>query len=227
MIGQRGDLAWLEVLFEQASAGEQAVVGVITGPSGIGKTSLVKAFGRRLQSRGGTVVYARCDEVLGAGGSLIEAFGWRSKAASQSSTELNSASELENALAAVGNVPLLVVLDDLDAVDDAWSVIKQLVSARSAAALCVVGTTRDVDMDSLHSSTGSVHMRVLGGMSRNEVSDLLASVSDADPPSAFVDSVCIDTAGVPSLVAAIGQRLRDIDIANRDDALADAEAARG
>lgn len=227
LIGRRGDLAWLEVLFEQASAGEQAVVGVITGPSGIGKTSLVKAFGRRLQSRGGTVVYARCDEVLGAGGSLIEAFGWRSKAASQSSTELNSASELENALAAVGNVPLLVVLDDLDAVDDAWSVIKQLVSARSAAALCVVGTTRDVDMDSLHSSTGSVHMRVLGGMSRNEVSDLLASVSDADPPSAFVDSVCIDTAGVPSLVAAIGQRLRDIDIANRvDDALADAEAAR-
>jgi hypothetical protein len=126
MIGRSSDLAWLEVLFEHASAGEQPVVGVITGPSGIGKTNLVKAFGRRVQARGGTVVYARCDEVLGADGSLLEAFAWRSKATFQSSTHLDGASGLENALAAVGKGPLLVMLDDLDAVEEAWSLVTQL-----------------------------------------------------------------------------------------------------
>jgi DNA-binding SARP family transcriptional activator/WD40 repeat protein len=226
MIGRSSDLAWLEVLFEHASAGEQPVVGVITGPSGIGKTNLVKAFGRRVQARGGTVVYARCDEVLGADGSLLEAFAWRSKATFQSSTHLDGASGLENALAAVGKGPLLVMLDDLDAVEEAWSLVTQLFSMRSAA-LCVVGTARDIDVDSLDSSTIPVHIRVLDGLSRNEVSNLLASLSGEIPPSAFVDSVYADTAGVPSLVTAIGQRLRDMDIANRvDDALAEAEAAR-
>ena len=72
LIGRRNDLDWLEVLSSHATAGGHPAIGIIGGYAGVGKTSLVKAFARRVHAYGVEVVFVRCDEVVGAVGSLLE-----------------------------------------------------------------------------------------------------------------------------------------------------------
>jgi hypothetical protein len=76
-VGRAAELSWLEVLFDQAvAAGRQ--VGLLVGDVGMGKTSLVAQFARRVNARGAVVVYARCDDghnqpVRGATQTLLRA----------------------------------------------------------------------------------------------------------------------------------------------------------
>jgi hypothetical protein len=98
-------------------------------------------------------------------------------------------------------------------------------SRRFGPALCVLATTRRVD--DFRIDGNDISHRVLGGLNNAEVANLLAAVSGAARSSALVDSVHAETAGVPALIAQLGRRLRDLDIANQADrALAHAEAAK-
>jgi DNA-binding SARP family transcriptional activator/WD40 repeat protein/GTPase SAR1 family protein len=229
LIGRRNDLDWLEVLFSHATAGGHPAIGIIGGDAGVGKTSLVKAFARRVHAYGVEVVFVRCDEVVGAVGSLLELLGAPASTPVGISKSSDAAlSGVDAALAAVGNAPLLVVLDDVDAAaDDARLLMEHLAVMRFAAPLFVVATTQKIDQEWISGMGAAVNSRVLHGLSPVEVADLLVSVSGASRPQALVDSICVDTAGIPALVVAIGRRLREVDIADRvDSALARAEAAR-
>jgi DNA-binding SARP family transcriptional activator/WD40 repeat protein len=228
-IGRRNDLDWLEVLFGRASTAEHPVVGVIGGETGIGKTSLVKAFGRRLQARGVVVRFGRCDEVLDVTGSLLEVLRVRPETTFGPSVSADKSFPLvDEALAGLGETPLLLALDDLDAAAaDAKSLLEHLASIRLSARVCVIATTPNIDEEWLHRTDGALHVRVLAGLNRAEAADLLTTVSGASRPPALVDSVFADTTGNPSLITAIGRTLRDADIARRvDRALARGETAR-
>ena len=121
-----------------------------------------------------------------------------------------------------------MVLDDLDTtVAEAQSLLEHLAAMRPNAPVCVVATTASIEEKWRDRTRGDVHVRVLDGLSRTETSDLLTIISGATRPSTLVDSVFADTAGDPSLIVAIGRRLRDADITTRvDGALSRAEAAR-
>jgi DNA-binding SARP family transcriptional activator/WD40 repeat protein len=226
LFGRRRDLDWLEVLFGQATAGDRAAVGILSGPSGVGKTSLVKAFGRLVQARGAVAVFTSCDPVLGAWASLLEAFRRPTTTRRTIQGSDATARAVDDALAALGSAPLLVILDDVDSAADAQSLLEHLASTQFPAPICVVGTARCVD-ESFGSAAGTVPVRVLNGLSQQDVGELLATVSGAARPVQLVESVWAETAGVPSLVVAMARRLRDVDIAHRvDDALSRAAAAR-
>lgn len=62
--GRVEELDDLTSSWKRVRAGEGALV-VLAGEAGIGKTSLVGAFGRRVHDEGGAVLYGRCDEDLG------------------------------------------------------------------------------------------------------------------------------------------------------------------
>jgi DNA-binding SARP family transcriptional activator/WD40 repeat protein len=227
-VGRRADLDWLEVLFAQAVAGGHPVIGLVGGSAGMGKTSLLRTFGRLAQAHGAEVIFARCDKVLGAAGSLLETVR-SATASSESGTRSDdvSLSVVDDALASLDAPRLLLVLDDLDAAgDDAWLLLEHFASTRYAAALCVVGTARGT---ADYQIRGQVTMarRVLAGLKPAEVAELLALVSGASRAPAVVDSICAETAGVPAVITELGHRLRDVDIAERADrALTRAEAAR-
>lgn len=227
-IGRRNDFDWLEVLFSHATAGGYPAIGLISGEAGAGKTSLAKAFARRVHAHGVEVVFVRCDEVLGTVGSLLELLGGSANTSLGRETSHAALSSVDQALTTVSATPLLVLLDDMDGwAADARSLIEHLAVTRFAAPLCVVATTRTLDREWVSGMAETVHCRMLDGLPPADVERLLVTVSGASRPQTLVDLVRTDTAGIPAAIVAIGRRLREVDIANRvDDALARAETAR-
>jgi DNA-binding SARP family transcriptional activator/WD40 repeat protein len=225
LIGRREELTWLEVLFARAAPGGHPVVALIGGVAGIGKTCLVRTFGRLAHARGAAVIFAQCDPLLGATGSVLEIIRADTGAPEESSGPDASRRVIGDALDRIETTTLLI-LDDVDAVDgDAPSLVEHLMSRCFGRALCVLATTRN--SEDFHLDATELPRRVLGGLRRSEVADLLANVSGGARSSDLVDSVCVQTDGVPVLIAQVGRRLRDLDIADQADrALAQAEATK-
>jgi DNA-binding SARP family transcriptional activator/WD40 repeat protein len=225
LIGRREELTWLEVLFARAAPGGHPVVALIGGVAGIGKTCLVRTFGRLAHARGAAVIFAQCDPLLGATGSVLEIIRADTGTPQESSGPDASRRAIGDALDRIEATTLLI-LDDVDAADrDAPSLVEHLMSRRFGPALCVLATTRN--SEDFHLDGTDLPRRVLGGLRRSEVADLLANVSGGARSSDLVDSVCAQTEGVPALIAQVGRRLRDLDIAKQADrALAQAEATK-
>lgn len=229
-LGRTRDLNWLEVLFDQAVAGQGPVLALLSSGAGAGKTSLVRAFGRLVHSRGAEVVFARCADAVAATAAVAEALGVPMTAAAGTGLDPGATLHaIEEGLAAVcAGGPLLLVLDDLDAdrLDDR-SVLGRLASLHDAGPMCIVGTCRERAEELAVGAGSAVQLRTLGGLDRAGVADLLAGYSGVVRSPELVDSVCAETAGLPALVVAVARRLRDLDVAARADrALARAEGAR-
>jgi DNA-binding SARP family transcriptional activator len=229
-IGRRADLDWLEVLFAQAAAGEVPVTAVVHGVDGIGKTSLLTAFGRLVQARGAAVLFARCDPLIGAEGAVLEAVGAPARHRRGGDAGPDAALGLiDDRLAALGAAsPVLLLLDDLDPARlDARRLLKHLGSTRSAGQLLVLAATEDDARGRIGDNTAPLHHRQLTGLERDDVAELLRSVSGAARSPELVESICTETGGVPSLIAQIAHRMRDAEVAARADrALERAESAR-
>jgi len=227
-VGRSAELAWLDVLFGRAAAGEGPVIAVLTGEPGIGKTSLVTAFARVAQARGACVVFAGCDPLLDAGAAIAAAIGHPPPTPTDTDGAGHSGSYLADALEGLsGSAPLLLILDDLNLADaGAGSLLDLLSSALFAARLCAVVTAPAPGGDVVGARAGLV-TRNLTGLDRADVAELLRVVSGASRPDELVDSVCAETAGAPALVTGIGRRIRDEEITARAErAVARAEATR-
>ena len=226
LIGRREELNWLEVLVARAVPGGHPVIGLIGGVAGIGKTCLVRTFGRLAHARGAAVIFAQCDPAMGATRSVLEILGSSMHASDETSGDDAAPRVVGDALDRIEAATLLLVLDEVDAAEQgARPLVEHLMSRRFGPALCVLATTRRVD--DFRIDGNDISHRVLGGLNNAEVANLLAAVSGAARSSALVDSVRAETAGVPALIAQLGRRLRDLDIANQADrALAHAEATK-
>jgi DNA-binding SARP family transcriptional activator/WD40 repeat protein len=225
LIGRRDELNWLDVVFARAAPGGQPVIAVIGGVAGIGKTCLVRTFGRLAHARGAAVIFAQCDPLLGATGSVLEIIRADTGPPEETSGPDASRCAIGDTLDRI-EAPTLLILDDVGVADqDARSLVEHLMSRRFVSALCVLATTRN--SEDFRLDVTDLPRRVLGGLCRSEVADLLANVSGVARSSDLVDSVCVETEGVPALITQVGRRLRDLDIANQADrALAQAEATK-
>ena len=128
-----------------------------------------------------------------------------------------------------GGRRVLLILDDVDrSPDDALAFLEQLGSAACGTAVCAVALVRAVPSDGGPSGPDRPeYLRCLTGLTRDEVSELLAAVSGATRPVELVDSVWSETGGIPSLVTGIGRRLQHLDIkARAEAALTRADDAR-
>jgi DNA-binding SARP family transcriptional activator/WD40 repeat protein len=221
-VGRRRDLDWLEVLLDRAAGGQPAVLAVVTGAPGTGKSRLVAEFGRRVQARGGEVVFARCDTDLSATEAVRAAI-----AAPVDGDLQGRRAEVEAALTGfAADTAVLLVLDGLDAErDDARGLLGWLASVQPRARLLIVCTCRGPGEDLV--DNGRVEVRTLAGLDRADVAVLLTSLSGAARSAELVESVFAETGGLPAQVVDVARRLRDLDGAARANrALARAEAMR-
>jgi DNA-binding SARP family transcriptional activator len=221
-VGRRRDLDWLEVLLDRMEAGQPPVLAVVTGAPGTGKSSLVAEFGRRVQSRGGEVLFARCDTDLSATEAVLAAIpapvdsGWQ-----------GSRAVIDAALTAfAADVLVLLVLDGLDAEHgDDRELLGWLARVHPHAPVLIVCTCRGSAEDLI--GNGSVEVRTVAGLDRADVAELLTSLSGAVRSPELVESVFAETGGLPAQVVDVARRLRDLDVAARADrALARAETMR-
>jgi DNA-binding SARP family transcriptional activator/class 3 adenylate cyclase/WD40 repeat protein len=241
LLGRAQDLAWLDVLWQRALAGERPVA-IVSGAPGSGKTALVAEFAGRVHALGAIVTYASSNTLTSTPRSLSEALlaslpqdGVDGSQRTHQSDDHDSAVMLEEIerrvvpLAAMA--PLLIALDDIDCSGSA--ALAELVGVSSASrGLLVLATVRESpggDQSDLHVSgvlAPCVHHRRLQSLSLQDVGLVLAH--GAEPRShELVEAVHAETAGNPALVLDVARRLRDQDASARvERALARAEAAR-
>jgi len=231
-IGRVTELAWLEVLLARAAPGQRPVLAWLAGEAGVGKTSLAARFGRLACAHGSAVVFTRCEPVDGVAVHLLEVLGGPARTASSPTIEPETPrlQTVVDALARFGDGrPVLLVLDDVDrSRDDAIGFLQGLASVPCRSALCAVAVVRELPSDGVAEVPGpQAHARRLGGLTRDEVGELLESVSGATRPDELVESVWAETGGIPSLAAAVGRRLHQLDVnARAEAALTRAEGAR-
>jgi DNA-binding winged helix-turn-helix (wHTH) protein/predicted ATPase len=114
--------------------------------------------------------------------------------------------------------PLLVVLDDLQWADSASLRLLEFMAREMAASpILVLGAYRDDELGAGDALTGTLaelarhalcERLVLGGLSREEVSELLASVTDTQPSLALIEAVTERTGGNPFAIKEIASLLR-------------------
>src|SRR5260370_6591145 len=111
---------------------------------------------------------------------------------------------------AAGDRPLLLVLEDLHWADEGTlSLLNHLARLVAKLRVLIVGTYRDYELDpggplaaTLDELTRLHLLRriTLGGLSQPAVAEMIAALSDRDPPSAVVDFIYLGTEGNPFFV---------------------------
>ena len=113
--------------------------------------------------------------------------------------------------------PIVLVLEDLHAADAATLLLLRFVAQTlTDAPLLIIATTRSSDRTVTESFTGTLaelaraqrfHDIRLGGLSRDEVADLVGVTRDVAAPDALVDMIFSRTDGHPFFVSEIAQLL--------------------
>ena len=109
----------------------------------------------------------------------------------------------------------LVVFDDLDALSELQvaQLITEVDCEAGDAPVLVVATRRSAPAEDL---VGMVRSRALTGLSGEDVAAVLADIAGLDQPG-LADAVLDETGGVPALVVAVAEQLREREVIARLD----------
>jgi WD40 repeat protein/class 3 adenylate cyclase len=180
LAGRARELAWLRGAWRRARRGSGSVV-FVSGPAGIGKTRLAAELGLLAVPDAGQVTY------VGAGGT----------AAASAQAALADAAEAE--------VPMLVVLDDLDAMGDALvpALADPATATRPVLVLCVAREPERIrglsQLLERGERAGGGH-RVLAPLDATAIGEIGAFYAGAFVDEAPLEEVQRASAGIPARV---------------------------
>lgn len=123
--------------------------------------------------------------------------------------------------------PLLIVFDDLHWADaDTLAVLRHLLADESDAAMLLVGTYRDTDLDRTHPlgamladlrRAGNADRIVLRGLDREGARELIEQWAGHDVPGPFVEAILQETEGNPFFVEEVLRHLAETGAIRPDD----------
>ena len=205
LVGREVELARLESL---VSRPDETIV-LVTGEAGIGKTSLVDEFGRRVRAGGGTVVRGGADDVstrrFGLWAQPARALGVEFPDSDPNVSPSEQEWELTDALADAleGAAPLTVVLEDLHRADESSVAVLSAVTRRlTTTRVMIIGTVReepgrsDPALDALGHAAARIR---LDGLDESEIRRLIEDATGNTPDAATVGAVVRRSGGNPLL----------------------------
>ena len=219
-VGRAVEMAGLTALLDDAGRGDGRFV-IISGEGGIGKARLCEEFTATAQARGVGVAWAACWEALGVPPfapwrSLLEQLGAGSPAVGDDSSDGAARAAL---FAAVSDTmrrlaverPRLLVIDDVHWADTPTvRLLAHIAPTVRTMPLLLVVTLRDGNRatTSLREALAHHgHSMPLGGLSLDDLRELMADVSGWRQGSPLVATVHGTTAGNPLFVGELARRL--------------------
>ncbi len=223
-VGRESELVTLRSLVPWAP-GEGRRIALVGGEAGSGKSRLVREFAGEAAGSGANVLYGACDAVVHPPyGPFVEALGELragTGAATDPDTERHRLhTAVADLLERTGHErPVVLVLEDAHWADaPTLGLLRHLARAGRRARLLLVATFRDTETDmpdalsemlaDLRRSDDVVRLR-LGGLSGDDVTELVRRVAGDEPVPELAPAIADMTGGNPFLVCELWRSLVD------------------
>ena len=223
-VGRESELVTLRSLVPWAP-GEGRRIALVGGEAGSGKSRLVREFAGEAAESGANVLYGACDAVVHPPyGPFVEALG-ELRAGTGAATDPDT--ERHRLHTAVADLlertgrerPVVLVLEDAHWADaPTLGLLRHLARAGGRARLLLVATFRDTETDmpdalsemlaDLRRSDDVVRLR-LGGLSGDDVTELVRRVAGEEPVPELAQAIADVTGGNPFLVCELWRSLVD------------------